>query len=197
MAVAPASESDDEYYSLSGQESNVDEDEADSDSIMEPPVHPVPSMQGAFEESIVESSEDHTPLRPGSTHDAEGRRKKLLEAQQYNDAWRTRWEQRPGARHHPTSKLVAQIVFGMHLLQQGAAKSNEEVVKILQTHVNEVDAFLERTAEDFDLAIGDIRDRMHHLKLPMEHLDVFETMLDDKRFRSQLLEGNDNIEKVR
>lgn len=170
--------------------------EEEEESVMEPPTHPVPALQAAFEESIVESNEDDSTSKMPEEGDAEARRQKLLDAHHFDDSWTTRWKQKPGAQHHPLLKLMAQIVFGMHLLLQQQAKSNEEVVKILQTHVNEVDSFLERTAEDFNLAIADIEERIRHLKLPMEHLDVFKVMLDDKQFRTQLLNGNDQIEKI-
>ena len=159
---------------------------------MEPPVHPVRSMQGAFEESILESTEGNKP-RPSTQLNAEERRKKLLESTEYDDSWAARWKQKQSARYHPTEKLISQVVFGLHLLQQQQAKSEEEVVKILQTHVNEVDTFLERTAEDFRLALNDIEERTRFLKLPMAHQDVFETMLADKKFRTQLLDGNEKI----
>ncbi|TKA43619.1 hypothetical protein B0A54_05402 [Friedmanniomyces endolithicus] len=194
MALANVSESDEEYHSLSAHELDHGDDR-DAESVAEPPVHPMPSLQGAFEESIMESTEGDESSLSGQS-DAEARRQKLLEARQYDDSWTTRWKQKPGARHHPLLKLMAQIVFGMHLLQQGQAKSDEAVVRILQTHVNEVDTFLERASEDFDLAITDIEERIRHLKLPMEHLEVFKAMLGDKTFRTQLLNGNDNIEKI-
>lgn len=196
MALQQVTESDEEeYHSLGSGRGNEDGDDDEVGSIAEPPAHPVTSMQGAFEESIRESTEDETP---GFTENAnaEGRRQRLLDAKQYDDSWETRWKQKPGANYHPLLKLMAQIVFGMHLLQQQQAKSNEEVVKILQTHVNEVDCFLERTSEDFDLAIADIEERIRHLKLPMTHLDVFNIMLDDKKFRTQLLDGNEKIERI-
>lgn len=169
-------------------------DDADTAS-MAPPRHPVPSMQGAFEESINESSQPNR-RRKSTGANAEERRQRVLEDQHYDDSWTRRWKQSPGARHHPLAKLMAQIVFGMHLLQQQAAKSDEEVVKILQTHVDEVDTFLEKTTEDFDLAIRDIQERIRYLKLPMSHVEVFGTMLEDKQFRTQLLDGNDKIENI-
>jgi hypothetical protein len=159
---------------------------------MEAPVHPVRSMQAAFEESIVESTEGNKP-KPSLELNAEERRKQLLESTEYDVSWAARWKQKENARYHPTEKLISQIVFGLHLLQQQQAKSEEEVVKILQTHVNEVDTFLERTAEDFQLALNDIEERIRFLKLPMAHQDVFETMLGDKKFRTQLLDGNEKI----
>jgi hypothetical protein len=187
--------SEDEYFSV-GPNAYGGPDTSDSDAdtaetaSMAPPRHPVLAMQGAFEESIYESTEPNPPPE-SEDESAETRRQKLLEARQYDDSWTTRWRQKPGARHHPLAKLMAQIVFGMHLLHQQAAKSDEEVVKILQTHVDEVDNFLERATEDFDLAVKDIAERIHFLKLPMAHPDVFGTMLEDKQFRTQLMEGNE------
>lgn len=188
MAPRQGSESEtDDFHSLPGQE--LDGEDVD---VMDPPVHPVRSMQGAFEESIVESTEDSRP-RPSLDLNAEERRKKLLESTRYDDSWTARWKQKKTAKFHPCEKLISQIIFGLHLLQQQQAKSEEEVVKILQTHVNEVDTFLERTAEDFQLAINDVDERIRFLKLPMAHQNVFETMLDDKKFRTQLLDGNEKI----
>ncbi|OQN98802.1 hypothetical protein B0A48_15148 [Cryoendolithus antarcticus] len=188
-----SSESDEDFVSAASAEDAATSDDEDA-LAMEPPTHPVPAMQAAFEESILESTEDDQPRSIEAS--AETRRQKILDAAHYDDSWTTRWEQKPSAQHHPLVKLMAQIVFGMHLLQQQAAKSDEEVVKILQTHVDEVDNFLERTMDDFDLAIKDIEERIKFLKLPMAHLDVFETMLEDRKFRTQLLDGNDKIEKI-
>lgn len=188
--------SEEEYFSVEahgygGAETSDSEAETAS---MAPPRHPVASMQGAFEESIYESSEPNQPKSKDGT--AESRRQRMLEVKHYDDAWTTRWKQNPGARHHPLAKLMAQIVFGMHLLQQQAAKSDEEVVKILQTHVDEVDNFLEKTTDDFDLATKDIAERIHFLKLPMAHPDVFSKMLEEKQFRTQLTDGNEKIENI-
>lgn len=184
-----------EYHSLSGNEPEDEEDDEEF-AVMEPPVHPVAAMQEAFEESIVESTTADEIPRVLPDRDAEVRRRKLLSSQQYDHSLNSRWNQRVTARHHPLVKLLAQIIFGMHLLQQEQAKSDEEVVKILQTHVNEVDTFLERTSEDFELAIKDIEERIKFLKLPMRHQDVFNVMLDEKKFRTQLLDGNEKIEKI-
>lgn len=192
--AAPCSPISEEYHSVSEGE-DVDEAGDDTDSgAMEPPVHPVTAMQAAFEESIVESTMEFGRTSP--ERDAEARRQKLLNSPQYDHSLNSRWNQRKTAQHHPLMKLLAQIVFGMHLLQQEQAKSEEEVVKILQKHVNEVDAFLERTSEDFELAIKDIEERIKFLKLPMKHLDVFNIMLEEKKFRKSLLEGNEKIEKI-
>jgi len=201
MALERVHESDgeDDYHSLSGRESEAATNDLDpgAESVEDaPPVHPVPAMQGAFEESILESMGGGEQSSTGGGGDAEARRHRLLEDKDYDDSWTTRWKQQPGAQHHPLLKLMAQIIFGMDLIQQQQAKSIEEVVKILQTHVTEVDSFLERTSDDFDIATTDLKDRIQHLMMPLSHLETFTTMLDDKPFRTQLLEGNDRIEKI-
>ena len=164
-----------------------------------PPQHPVPTMQGAFEESMVETmaemAEPETDKR-WSTADSISRRKMLLEQEKYERTVAGRWKQKPGEKFHPLWKLVAQISFGMHLLHQRLAKSDEEVIKILQTHVDEVDGFLERTTEDFNLAQEDINDRITNLRLPLQHGEVFESMLMDRHFRMAIVEGNEKIEHI-
>lgn len=171
---------------------------SESDFSAAPPVHPVPTMQGAFEESMNETMNDDEPEVPDrySKADSVTRRKMLLEQQEYERTVAGRWKQKPGEKFHPLWKLVAQISFGMHLLQQGLAKSDEEVLKILQTHVDEVDGFLERTTEDFDLAQNDINERIRYLKLPLEHGQVFDQMLADRPFRVAIVEGNEKIEHI-
>ncbi|KAI4261383.1 MAG: hypothetical protein L6R42_003416 [Xanthoria sp. 1 TBL-2021] len=179
--------------------SDMDNDSLSDVEDAKPPVHPVPQMQGAFEESMMETlneSEDPESLDRMSTADSVSRRKMLLEQDEYQRTVAGRWKQRPGEQFHPLWKLVAQISFGMHLLQQGLAKSDEEVIKILQTHVDEIDGFLERTTEDFDLAQGDIDERIRYLKLPLEHGSVFDTMLNDRNFRIAIVEGNEKIEHI-
>ena len=171
---------------------------SESDFDTAPPVHPVPTMQGAFEESMNETMNDDEPEVPDrySKADSATRRRMLLEQQEYERTVAGRWKQKPGERFHPLWKLVAQISFGMHLLQQGLAKSDDEVLKILQTHVDEVDGFLERTTEDFDLAQNDINERIRYLKLPLEHSQVFDQMLADRAFRVAIVEGNEKIEHI-
>ena len=161
------------------------------------PQHPISTMQGAFEESMLETlSEEKESDIAFSKKDSVYRRKMLLERPQYERTVAGRWRQRPGEKFHPLWKLVSQISFGMHLLQQGLAKSDEEVIKILQNHVDEIDGFLERTTEDFDLAQNDIQERIRYLKLPLEHGEVFDTMLDDRQFRTAIVEGNEKIEHI-
>ena len=131
------------------------------------------------------------------TLDAATRRLQLLELDNPKDAhYATRWRRKPGAKFHPLWKLIAQISFGIHLLHQRIAKSEEEVIRILQTHVDEVDGFLEDTGEDFDLAMRDIDERLRLLLLPLEHGKTFNKMLRDRDFRKCIIEGNDIIERI-
>jgi hypothetical protein len=76
------------------------------------------------------------------------------------------------------------------------AKSDEDVLNILQVHIDEVDGFLGRTTEDFDLAIEDISERLRCLKLPLEHGEIFDIMLEDRTFRTQIVDGNEKIEHI-
>ena len=159
-----------------------------------PPSHPVPQLQKPFEESMVESTSDE--LVGDIPSDAMTRRTMLLEAPRYERVIVGRWKQKPGENYHPLWKLVAQLTFGMHLLSQNMAISEEEVMRILQSHVDDIDAFLERTTEDFDLAQSDIQERIRCLKLPLAHGDVFDRMLEDRSFRASILDGNEKIDHV-
>jgi hypothetical protein len=161
------------------------------------PQHPIPTMQGAFEESMLETLQDNDGVaKEYAKADSLARRRMLLESQTYERTVAGRWKQKQDENFHPLWKLVAQISFGMHLLHQGLAKSDDEVIKILQTHVDEIDGFLERTTEDLDLAQRDINERIRYLKLPLEHGDVFDNMLMDRKFRSAILDGNEKIEHI-
>lgn len=175
-----------------------DHDDNDGDSINEPPLHPVTAMQDAFEESINDAADgpEQEDSKNKPVPDAQARRKLLLEADTYDDSLRARWKLSANTKSHPLVKLMAQIIFGLHLLHQQQAKSDAEVVKILQTHVDEIDGFLERTTEDYDSALRDIQERIGFLKLPMTHVEVFDVMLDDRKFRKQLLDGNQKIQVI-
>lgn len=164
------------------------------------PRHPIRSMQGPFEESIEDATNppDTKAQETFNKLDPRKRRQRLLDSSEstngtYNEQWRTRAAE---TKFHPLAKIVSQIAFGVHLLHQQLAKSDEEVVKILQKHVDDVDNFVQRAEEDLDLAISDIRERINYLKLPLEHTGVFDKMLDDKAFRAQIIDGNEKIEKV-
>jgi hypothetical protein len=159
-----------------------------------PPQHPVPQLQGPFEESMMESLNE---LEDGEQNmDSVTRRKLLLQGEKYERVCAGRWKQRAGEKFHPLWKLSAQLSFGIHLLAQGLAKSEEEVMRILQSHVDDIDGFLERTTEDLDLAQVDVEERLRYLRLPLEHVDVFDHMLEDRTFRSSIVEGNEKIEHI-
>jgi len=171
--------------------------ESPTDSL--PPQHPVPTMQGAFEESMMETMAEADQPEVDNRYskaDSISRRKMLLEQEKYERTVAGKWKQKPGEKFHPLWKLVAQISFGMHLLHQQLAKSDDEVIKILQSHVDEIDGFLERTTEDFDLAQKDINERINYLQLPLKHSEVFDTMLDDRPFRKAIVDGNEKIEHI-
>ena len=162
------------------------------------PQHPIPKLQGAFDESMLESMQEnpHDNLDfQFSIADSIGRRKLLLE-QDYYERQVAGIKQKPGETFHPLWKFTAQISFGMHLLSQGLAKSDEEVIKNLQSHIDKIDDFFERTTADFDLAQEDIVERIRCLRLPLEHGDVFDTMLEDRSFRLAIVEGNEKIEHI-
>lgn len=175
-----------------GSPKSVEQEDLAAVSSTAPPTHPVPQLQGPFEESILESMNDGNDRQ--EKVDSITRRKQLLERENYERSCAGRWKQRPGEKFHPLWKLVAQISFGIHLLAQRLAKSEEEVMKILQMHVDEIDGFLESTTEDFELAQKDIQDRIQLLRVPLENVKIFDTMLEDRGFRISIVEGNEKIE---
>lgn len=158
------------------------------------PKHPISSMQGAFAESMEEAS--NTTRTAPKIGDAATRRKILIEQGLGEETHSLRWQRRPNQKYHDLWKLMAQISFGIYLLLNGIARDEEQVMSILQGHVNEVDGFLEMTLEDFDVAQGDIEERLKHLKLPLENIAIFDSMLEDRNFRSQIVRGNERIEHV-
>ncbi|OJJ35724.1 hypothetical protein ASPWEDRAFT_110312 [Aspergillus wentii DTO 134E9] len=141
------------------------------------PIHPIPQLQGPFDESIIEAVEG-TEDEWVVDIDAQSRRRDLLENSQY----------------HPFWKLTSQMSFGVYLLTKRIAKSEVEVMKILQSHVDEMDGFLERTTDDFTIIQIDVRTRIQYLSLPLENLDIFDEMLDDRNFRHAMIDYNDKIE---
>lgn len=86
------------------------------------------------------------------------------------------------------------MAFGVHLLANQSAISEPQVMKILQTHIDEMDGFLQRTTEDFLIIHLDVRTRIQYLNLPLDNLDVFDQMLGDRNFRLSLVAYNDQIE---
>src|SRR5690606_4983914 len=61
---------------------------------------------------------------------------------------------------------------------------------------DEVDEFLEVALEDLQLASSDLSERIRHLRLPLEHIEVFEKILEDRSYRADLLRNNEIIEHV-
>ncbi|BDD63794.1 hypothetical protein MAP00_008655 [Monascus purpureus] len=157
------------------------------------PVHPIPRLQGPFEESIIESNSGASKQRTVDI-DAQTRRRNLLERAKYERLCGRKWCQMAGERYHPLWKLISQISFGMHLLAKGLAISDTKVMKILQGHVDELDDFLERVREDFSLIQLDVRIRIRYLRLPLDNLDVFDEMLVDRNFRASIIDYNEKIE---
>ncbi|KAI1401450.1 hypothetical protein F4819DRAFT_328824 [Hypoxylon fuscum] len=161
------------------------------------PTHPIPAMQPAFAESLIEATNNPTMSKPKVRFaDARGRRNQLLDGPKGAKLYYETWRYRPGQRQHELWRLMAQISFGVYLMLNGIANSNEQVVNILQGHIDEVDEFLETTLEDVDLATQDITERIDFLKLPMENIRTFEQMLEDRNFRLQIVTGNEKIEHI-
>ncbi|KAH8434754.1 uncharacterized protein LDX57_012389 [Aspergillus melleus] len=157
------------------------------------PAHPIPQLQGPFEESMLEALEG-AQSEWAVELDAQSRRKDLLESAEYERLCGRKWRQRAGERYHPFWKLISQMSFGVSLLTKRLAKSDLEVLKILQAHVDEMDGFLGRTTEDFLLIQVDVRTRIQYLNLPLGNLDVFDEMLNDRQFRRAMIGYNEMIE---
>lgn len=161
------------------------------------PLHPIPAMQSAFAESLIEATANPAVQKPKLRFgDAKERRAHLIDAEQDAELYGEEWRYRPGQTYHELWKLMAQISFGVYLLLNGIANSNIQVVNILQGHIDEVDEFLEVIMEDVNLATKDVRERIDFLKLPMSNMPTFEKMLEDRAFRLQIVTGNEKIEHI-
>lgn len=190
------SESDDDF------EVDVDEIEHDSDSTPPPPppaipIHPIPALQDAFAESLNEVMSGIAAEKPKlRALDAQGRREAVLAQGKDEPALDAIWRLRPGQTQHELGKLIAQISFGVYLMLNGMANDNTQVVNILQGHIDEVDEFLEVTIEDLEEVEADLKRRIDHLMLPMSNATVFEQLLEDHKFRTEILQGNEKIEHI-
>ncbi|KAK3945416.1 hypothetical protein QBC46DRAFT_117449 [Diplogelasinospora grovesii] len=180
-------------YDMSGKD---DDDDAEDDELPPAPRHPIPSMQAAFAESLVEATKGGSSKPKLRTGDAKTRREELLDGEKDDGPPAAGWRFRPGQRCHELRRLMAQISFGVYLLLNGMANSQMSVFSILQGHIDEVDEFLETTLEDIALATKDLNERIDLLKLPMDNMEVFEQMLEDRNFRLQIVEGNVKIEHI-
>ncbi|CRK46439.1 hypothetical protein BN1723_016674, partial [Verticillium longisporum] len=161
------------------------------------PLHPIHSMQAAFAESLLEVTDGKPAEKPKIRFgDAKARREELISQERDEELLSAQWRFRPGQQQHELMKLMSQISFGVYLLLNGMANSASQVVNILQGHIDEVDEFLEVTMEDFQQASADLKERIDYLRLPMENLEVFEKLLEDRNFRLQIVEGNEKIEHI-
>ncbi|KAF2666645.1 hypothetical protein BT63DRAFT_313655 [Microthyrium microscopicum] len=161
--------------------------------------HPIPLLQRAFEESIADSAEQIRTGKPPlqfSDLSAEERRERLLSGEEHNDTYNAMWKEDPTSKFHPLTKIIAQIAYGVHLLHTHMAKSNDEVIRILQRHIDEVDEFIRRADEDLGMALSDIEGRISHLKFALEDRTTFDVMLEDRKYRLEILTGNDLIEEL-
>ena len=154
-------------------------------------------MQDAFDESLAEHTSGTAASKPKLRFaDPDARRETLLNEAKDAGPPLPEWRYRQGQNCHELRRLLAQICFGVHLLLTGSATAIDSVVAILQGHIDEVDEFLEVTLEDIALATTDLQERLDHLKLPMNNMQVFERMLEDRDFRLRILDGNETIEHI-
>ncbi|RKF76016.1 hypothetical protein GcM1_230060 [Golovinomyces cichoracearum] len=160
------------------------------------PTHPIACMQGAFTESFLESNSSFGVSTNNEPKSAFERRQQLLEQDVNEETYAARWKLKPGQKHHELWKLTAQISFGIYLLLNGIARDEEQVMKILQVHVDEVDCFLEKTLEDFSLAQNDIEDLLNYLKSHLQNIPVFDVMMENREYRLQIVEENEKIEHI-
>lgn len=176
--------------------------ERDQSRVMTFPIHPLPCMQSPFEESMIDSTGEtgYVPYPP-PTKNIDERQQQLcrdLDASEldWNFTYNCHWRHHPKGKFHPLLKTLTQIVFGIHLLHQQLQKSVGDVADILLKHVRELDSFLQRANEDIEASLKDMLFRRKCLKVPMEHVNEFDRLLDDRTYRAQLLDGNVTIERT-
>ncbi|PNY25150.1 Uncharacterized protein TCAP_04913 [Tolypocladium capitatum] len=161
------------------------------------PVHPIPSLQDAFTESLHEVTDGTAADKPKlAVLDPRSRRERLLSQDEDAEPFDATWRYRKGQKQHELFKLIGQISFGVYLLVNGMASSDAQVISILQGHIDEVDEFLQVTLEDLGEAVEDLNGRIAHLKLPLSNIQVFEQLLEDRNFRCEILAGNQRIHYV-
>ncbi|XPS91500.1 hypothetical protein M3J09_000918 [Ascochyta lentis] len=166
------------------------------------PIHPLPSMQAAFEESMLDATGEtgfvpfKTPGRGVKTRQQLLCREADADEPSWNYTYSCHWRHHPKGNFHPLLKTITQIVFGVHLLHQRLEKSTADVADILLKHVNELDSFLQRANEDVEQSLKDMLFRHKCLRVPMEHVNEFDRLLDDRAYRSSLLDGNITIERT-
>lgn len=166
------------------------------------PIHPMPNMQAPFEESMLDATGEtgHVPFvcskKSVKTRQQMLCREEAAPELAWNFTYNCHWRHHPNGKFHPLVKTVTQIVFGVHLLHQHLEKSVADVADILLKHVNELDGFLQRANEDLESSLKDMLFRHKCLKVPMEHVNEFDRLLEDRAYRMQLLDGNVVIERT-
>ncbi|PFH57426.1 hypothetical protein XA68_15086 [Ophiocordyceps unilateralis] len=161
------------------------------------PVHPISSLQVAFTESLDEVTDGSIAEKPKlALLNAHQRRAELLNQAKDAAPPDALWRYRPGQTQHELFKLLAQIAFGVYLLLDGMANSNSQVIAILQSHIDDVDEYLEVTLQDLAQATADLNARIHHLKMPLSNVAAFEKLLEDRDFRRDILTANEKIDHV-
>ncbi|KAH7313536.1 hypothetical protein B0I35DRAFT_480214 [Stachybotrys elegans] len=161
------------------------------------PTHPVPSLQAAFAESLQEVTTGGAEEKPKLKEiPSQARRQKLLDQNREDTPFDAIWRYRPGQKQHEVIKLIAQITFGVYLLLNGMANDDGQVVGILQGHIDEVDEFLEVALDDMAQATLDMNERMKHLQVPLSNMDVLGEMLEDRHFRTEIIDRNEKIDHI-
>ncbi|OAK99793.1 hypothetical protein IQ06DRAFT_151287 [Phaeosphaeriaceae sp. SRC1lsM3a] len=166
------------------------------------PIHPLPSMQAPFEESMLDATGEtgHVPFQAPKRSVKQRQhmlcREEKVEELSWNYTYNCHWRHYPKGKYHPLVKTITQIVFGVHLLHQRLEKSVADVADILLKHVNELDGFLQRANEDLENSLKDMLFRHKCLRVPMEHVSEFDRLLEDRAYRAQLLDGNIVIERT-
>ncbi|PHH75514.1 hypothetical protein CDD80_2311 [Ophiocordyceps camponoti-rufipedis] len=161
------------------------------------PIHPIESLQLAFTESLDEVTNGSIADKPKLARlDAHSRRAELLTQPRDASPPDALWRYRPGQTQHELFKLLAQMAFGVYLLLDGMANSNDQVIAILQSHIDDIDEYLEVTLQDVAQAAADINARIDHLKMPLSNLVAFEKLLEDRNFRRDILDANAKIDHV-
>lgn len=171
------------------------------------PTHPLPDMQAPFEESMLDAgreeatSNNYREANPEKFSRAS--RRSLILGQHgqfdnisYNAQWRANKEANKDSSHHPVVKIMSQVIFGVHLLCQAMEQSTPEVANILKGFVQELDGFLRRVNADFDVSAKDVTQLHANLSLPLQHVNVFDQLLNDRKYRTQTLEGNIRIDGI-
>jgi hypothetical protein len=161
------------------------------------PTHPIPSLQAAFEESLREVTNGGAIDKPKlGDIDHNVRRGRLLEQGREDPAFDTTWRYRPGQRQHEVEKLVAQIIFGVYLLDNGLANDNTQVIGILQGHIDEVDEFLEVVLQDMALAVTDMYARIEELRMSLSNMDALGEKLEEPEFRAEMIDRNEKVDHI-